>query len=149
MKRKLEISELIFKIISYTLLTVFALACLYPFIYAISAAISDRAAVEYGEANPEAQPVIQIAADTINDQFAVQIENPCLSVSYAPAYRRGSRAGGEAWLPADAFVSKHGGGYGLRRMDRIAAKYGGNAWFSFDAQSHVFVTRLMLPVSEV
>lgn len=108
-----------------------------------------RAGVEYGEANPEAQPVIQIAADTINDQFAVQIENPCLSVSYAPAYRRGNRAGGEAWLPADAFVSKHGGGYGLRRMDRIAAKYGGNAWFSFDAQSHVFVTRLMLPVSEV
>ena len=49
MKRKLEASELIFKIISYTLLTVFALACLYPFVYAISAAISGRAAVEYGE----------------------------------------------------------------------------------------------------
>ena len=37
MKRKLEISELIFKVISYTLLTVFALCCLYPFVYAISA----------------------------------------------------------------------------------------------------------------
>ena len=49
MKRKLEISELIFKIISYTLLTVFALACLYPFVYAISAAVSGRAAVDYGE----------------------------------------------------------------------------------------------------
>ena len=49
MKRKLEVSELIFKVISYTLLTVFALACLYPFVYAISAAISGRAAVEYGE----------------------------------------------------------------------------------------------------
>ena len=49
MKRKLEISELIFKIISYTLLTVFALACLYPFVYAISASISVRDAVEYGE----------------------------------------------------------------------------------------------------
>ena len=46
MKRKLEVSELIFKIISYTLLTIFALACLYPFVYAISAAISGRAAVE-------------------------------------------------------------------------------------------------------
>ena len=33
MKRKLEISELIFKVISYTLLTVFALCCLYPFVY--------------------------------------------------------------------------------------------------------------------
>ena len=47
MKRKLEVSELIFKIISYTLLTVFALACLYPFVYAISAALSGRQAVEY------------------------------------------------------------------------------------------------------
>ena len=49
MKRKLEISELIFKIISYTLLTVFALCCLYPFVYAVFASISGRAAVDYGE----------------------------------------------------------------------------------------------------
>ena len=49
MKRKLEISELIFKILSYVFLTVFAICCLYPFIYAISAAISSREAVEYGE----------------------------------------------------------------------------------------------------
>ena len=49
MKRKLEISELIFKIISYLLLTVFAICCIYPFFYAISAAISGREAVEYGQ----------------------------------------------------------------------------------------------------
>lgn len=49
MKRKLEISELIFKVISYTFLTVFALCCLYPFVYAISASISGREAVEYGQ----------------------------------------------------------------------------------------------------
>ena len=49
MKRKLEISELIFKIISYTFLTVFALGCLYPFLYAISASISGQHAVDYGE----------------------------------------------------------------------------------------------------
>ena len=48
MKRKLEVTELIFKIISYTCLTVFALCCLYPFVYAISASISGREAVEYG-----------------------------------------------------------------------------------------------------
>ena len=47
MKRKLEISELIFKIISYTCLTVFSLCCLYPFVYAISASISGREAIEY------------------------------------------------------------------------------------------------------
>ena len=49
MKRRLEISELIFKIISYVLLTVFALCCLYPFLYAVFAAISGRHAVEYNE----------------------------------------------------------------------------------------------------
>ena len=49
MKRKLEASELIFKIISYTLLLMFSLICLYPFLYAISAAVSGRIAVEYGQ----------------------------------------------------------------------------------------------------
>ncbi len=49
MKRKLEISELIFKIISYTLLTIFAICCLYPFVYTLSASISGRQAVEYSE----------------------------------------------------------------------------------------------------
>ena len=49
MKRKLEVSELIFKVISYVLLTAFAICCLYPFLYAISAAISGREAVEYGQ----------------------------------------------------------------------------------------------------
>ena len=49
MKRKTEISELIFRILSYTLLTVFSLCCLYPFVYAISASLSGRHAVEYSE----------------------------------------------------------------------------------------------------
>ena len=49
MKRKLEISELIFKILSYLFLTVFAICCLYPFVYAVSAAISGIDAVHYGE----------------------------------------------------------------------------------------------------
>ena len=49
MKRKLEFSELVFKIVSYTMLTMFALCCLYPFIYVISASISGQSAVDYGE----------------------------------------------------------------------------------------------------
>ena len=48
MKRKIEISELIFKIISYLFLTVFSICCLYPFLYAISSAISGVEAVESG-----------------------------------------------------------------------------------------------------
>ena len=49
MKRKLEVSELIFKILSHVFLIAFAVACLYPFLYAISAAISGIEAVERGQ----------------------------------------------------------------------------------------------------
>ena len=63
MKRKLETSELIFKIISYTLLTVFALCCLYPVVYAVSASISGRSAVEYGS-------VVLFPKDVQFDAFA-------------------------------------------------------------------------------
>ncbi len=49
MKRRLEISELIFRIISYLFLTVFSICCLYPFIYAVSASLSGAHAVEYSE----------------------------------------------------------------------------------------------------
>ncbi|MBR1459691.1 MAG: carbohydrate ABC transporter permease [Oscillospiraceae bacterium] len=49
MKRKLEVTELIFKVISYTLLTIFALGCLDPCVYAVSASISGAKAVDYNE----------------------------------------------------------------------------------------------------
>ena len=48
MKRKLEISELIFKVVSYLFLTVFSICCLYPFLYAVSSSISGIDAVEKG-----------------------------------------------------------------------------------------------------
>ena len=49
MKRKLEVSELIFKILSYLLLTIFAVSCLYPFVYTISSAISGYEEVTYSQ----------------------------------------------------------------------------------------------------
>lgn len=49
MKRKIEISELIFKILAYTFLGIFSLCCLYPFVYAISASISGKQAVDYNQ----------------------------------------------------------------------------------------------------
>ncbi len=104
-----------------------------------------HAASEFGEAQPDPKPEIRFTADTINDQFAIQIENPCLSVTWAESFPRGN----QDWLPAEAFVSTQGSGCGLRRMEMITEKYGGRAWFSFDAKNRVFVTRLMLPVNEV
>ena len=49
MKRKLALSERLFRCISYVLLTIFALLCLYPFVYAVSASISSRYAVDHGD----------------------------------------------------------------------------------------------------
>ena len=76
MKRRLEISELIFKIISYTLLTVFAICCLYPFIYTISASISGRQAVEYNE-------VVLLPKDIQFEAFSEMFSNNMFWNSYA------------------------------------------------------------------
>ena len=76
MKRKLEISELIFKVISYVLLTIFALCCLYPFIYAISSAISDRSIVEQGG-------IILFPKGVQFEAFKVMFQNNLFWNSYA------------------------------------------------------------------
>ena len=48
MKRKTEISELIFRIVAYFFLIIFALMCVYPLIYALAAAFSSADAVNKG-----------------------------------------------------------------------------------------------------
>lgn len=49
MKRKTEASELIFKIIAYFVLIVFALMCVYPLVYALSSAFSSNDAINKGQ----------------------------------------------------------------------------------------------------
>ena len=49
MKRKIEISELIFKIVSYVFLIILAVCCVYPFIYGLSSSFSVTSAVDGGE----------------------------------------------------------------------------------------------------
>jgi putative aldouronate transport system permease protein len=46
---RMEASEIVFKVLSYFILTVFALCCLYPFIYSISCAISSSDALTTGK----------------------------------------------------------------------------------------------------
>ena len=76
MKRKIEVSELVFKILSYVFLTVFAICCLYPFVYAISAAISGREAVEYGK-------IILFPKDIQFEAFARMFNNNLFWNSYS------------------------------------------------------------------
>lgn len=75
MKRKLEVSELIFKIISYVFLTIFAVCCLYPFLYAISAAISGIDAVEGGQ-------IVLLPKDIQFEAFAEMFNNNMFWNSY-------------------------------------------------------------------
>ncbi len=76
MKRKLEISERIFKVISYTFLCLFALACLYPFLYAVSASISGAHAVDYCE-------VVLFPKDIQFDAFARMFNDNMFWNSYS------------------------------------------------------------------
>jgi putative aldouronate transport system permease protein len=49
MKRKMEVSELIFKIIAYVVLIIFAALCVYPLLYALGSMFSSFEAVRYGK----------------------------------------------------------------------------------------------------
>ena len=44
--KRLDRTEIVFKILAYAFLTIFALACLYPFIYILSNSVSGKDAVE-------------------------------------------------------------------------------------------------------
>ena len=46
--KRLDRTEVIFKILAYVLLTLFALCCLYPFVYVLSASLSSKDAVDQG-----------------------------------------------------------------------------------------------------
>ena len=47
--KRLDKTEVIFKILSYSLLTIFALCCLYPFIYVLANSFSSKDAVDSGK----------------------------------------------------------------------------------------------------
>lgn len=49
--KRLDATEIIFRILAYTLLTIFAIFCLYPFIYTVSMSISGEEAVNLGNVN--------------------------------------------------------------------------------------------------
>lgn len=69
MKRKMEVSELIFKIVAYFFLIIFAIMCVYPLIYALSAAFSGMAAVDGGKVvlwpvNPQINAFKEVITDS-------------------------------------------------------------------------------------
>lgn len=77
MKRKIEVSELIFKIISYFLLIVFSALCLYPLIYALGSTFSDWTAIKDGKVIlwPVGFQVESFKAVFMDNQFWVNYSN--------------------------------------------------------------------------
>ena len=69
MKRKMEVSELIFKIVAYVFLIVFALMCIYPLLYALSAAFSSKSAIESSQV--VLWPVLGDSASGYNIGFSI------------------------------------------------------------------------------
>lgn len=73
---RMEVSEVIFKVISYVLLTIFAIMCLYPFVYSISAAISGYDAMEGGK-------VVLLPIDIQWDALIYVLSDAKFWISYA------------------------------------------------------------------
>lgn len=76
MKRKLEVSELIFKIIAYLFLGIFSLMCLYPFVFALSSSISSSEAVDSNQ-------VILLPKDLQFDAFKEMFQDNLFWNAYA------------------------------------------------------------------
>jgi len=76
MKRKIETSELIFKIVAYFVLIVFALLCVYPLIYALSSAFSSSSAVDNGK-------VVLWPVDVQGEAFLAVLQNNMFWLNYS------------------------------------------------------------------
>lgn len=74
--KRLDKSELIFKILAYTLTTFFAICCLYPFIYTVSAMFSSKDAINAGI-------VVLLPVDFQIDAFISVIEDKQFWICYA------------------------------------------------------------------
>ena len=77
--KRLDRTEIIFKILAYTLLTLFALCCLYPFIYVLSASLSSKSAVDAGK-------VVLIPVDFSIDTYVAVFNNKEFWISYSNTF---------------------------------------------------------------
>lgn len=88
---KKDTSELIFQIIAYVFVTIFALLCLYPLIYALSASISDGTALLNGQVVlfPVGLQGDAIASVVTNKQFWIAYCNTFFVTVYGTVYAMG------------------------------------------------------------
>lgn len=85
---RLDKSELIFKIIAYTLVTLFAVCCLYPLVYALSCSISSKDAYEAGKViwRPVSLDFSAMEVALSNKEFWISYTNTLFYTFYGTIY---------------------------------------------------------------
>lgn len=102
-------------------------------------------AVEYRKQTGK-DPDVSAIVGIIKHRLLIQITNSCIAVHYDPDVAEDEK---NKLLPADAFLSpREDGGYGLKRIDRIADKYQGTARFQFDGIKSRWTTRIAIPIKQ-
>ncbi len=79
----------------------------------------------------------------IGHSLVIQIVNSCKHIHIIERYDLT-----EEFLPASAFISERkNGGNGLKSIEYVAKKYGGEAYFKFDEFKQTFTTRIRLELN--
>ena len=86
---------------------------------------------------------IDVQVGAMQGSLAIEVSNSCKGVRINRHYQTE-----DGFSPAEAFLSDHGGGYGLLSMTNTAQKYGGSASFRFNAEKETFTTRIWLNIQE-
>ena len=86
---------------------------------------------------------IDVQVGAMQGSLAIEVSNSCKGVRINRHYQTE-----DGFSPAAAFLSDHGGGYGLRSMENTAQKYGGSASFRFNAEKEMFTARIWLNIQE-
>ena len=110
MKRKIEKSELIFKIVAYFFLIVFSLMCVYPMIYALASAFSDIDAVNGGKVIlwPVGINGHAFKAVLINRMFWINYSNTLFVTFFGTVWALGYSILGAYALSKKRLLGRHG-----------------------------------------
>ena len=110
MKRKTEVSELIFRIIAYVILIVFALMCVYPLIYALAASFSSSDAMINGKVilwpvGVQGQAFLYVLKDNV---FWINYANTLFVTFFGTVWSLGYSILGAYALSKKRLLGRHG-----------------------------------------
>ena len=110
MKRKTEVSELIFRIVAYAFLIIFSLMCVYPLIYALAASFSSREAMNSGDVilwpvGVQGQAFLYVLKDNV---FWINYSNTLFVTFFGTVWALGYSILGAYALSKKRLLGRHG-----------------------------------------